>query len=51
MSYASLWRLAVLSFVFCVVAMVGLLVPWIHYVLGPEVSIYDLGAPQLRVAI
>lgn len=45
------YRIAVLSFVFCMVALLSMLAPWLHYYWGPEVSIYDVGAPQLRVFV
>lgn len=43
------YRFAIASFVFCLVGLVLMLAPWLHYVWGPEISFYDLGAPQLRV--
>lgn len=51
MSDTVAWRVAPFGFVFCLVALVALLVPWLHFVFGPEVSIFDLGAPQLRAAV
>lgn len=32
----------------CVAFFAVVLAPWVHFLLGPSVSIYDLGAPQLR---
>ncbi len=47
----TLYRTAVLAFVFCMVALLLMLAPWAHYYLGPEVSVYDVGAPHLRVMV
>ena len=45
------YRIALTSFVFCMVALLLMLAPWINYLLGPELSIYDLGSPQLRAVV
>jgi hypothetical protein len=47
---AAAYRFALIAFVVALVALVALLVPWLSFVLGPEVSIYDLGSPQLRLS-
>lgn len=51
MSETVAWRVALFGLVFALVCLVALLVPWLHFVFGPEVSIYDIGAPQLRVSV
>lgn len=48
MTDAAAYRFALIAFVIALVALVALLVPWLHFVWGPEISIYDWGAPQLR---
>lgn len=45
------WRICLFCVLFSVVALVVMLAPWLHYYLGPEVSFYDVGAPQLRAMI
>ena len=42
------YRFTLVAFVFCLVALVLMLLPWLNFLLGSEVSVYDLGAPQLR---
>lgn len=49
MSTTTVWRLALTSFLFCIVTLCVILALWVGYLAGPEVSVYDLGSPQLRV--
>lgn len=42
------YRFAVAGFVLCLIALALLLGVWAAYYLGPELSVFDLGSPQLR---
>lgn len=42
------YRFALVAFFLCVAVLSALLVPWLGYLFGPELSVYDVGAPQLR---
>lgn len=45
------YRFAVSGFVVCLLALAGLLAVWVAYLVGPEVSVFDLGSPQIRVFV
>lgn len=46
-----LYRFSLCAYGLCLLALILMLAPWVHYYLGPEMSIYDIGSPQLRAAI
>lgn len=45
------YRFALVAFLVCLAALAGMLLPWVLYEFGPEVSALDLGSPQLRVMV
>lgn len=50
-AYLRAYRFAFVAFVFCILALAGMLAVWVHYLLGPSISLYDLGAPHLRAFV
>lgn len=45
------YRFALSTFALTMGVLVVLLLLWAQYYLGPEVSIYDVGAPHLRAMV
>lgn len=51
MSEIVAWRFAVVAFVVASLFLGVLAGLWLHWLWGPEISFYDLGAPQLRAGV
>ena len=47
----AVWRFAAGGLAVAVVFLAVLLALWVAYLLGPEMSRYDIGSPQIRVFV